>query len=85
MFVVGVIGMFSVVVVSIIEFIGDYYVCVWLFCVLFFFIYVINRGIFVEGFFCVFDGIFGIGNGFILFSFNIGVLGIIKVGSCCVI
>uniref|UniRef100_H3AEU6 Solute carrier family 23 member 2 n=1 Tax=Latimeria chalumnae TaxID=7897 RepID=H3AEU6_LATCH len=77
----GVIGMLSAVVASIIESIGDYYACARLSCAPPPPIHAINRGIFLEGFSCVLDGIFGTGNGSTSSSPNIGVLGITKVGS----
>ncbi|XP_028653982.1 solute carrier family 23 member 2 [Erpetoichthys calabaricus] len=77
----GVIGMFSAVVASIIESIGDYYACARLSCAPPPPIHAINRGIFIEGLSCVVDGIFGTGNGSTSSSPNIGVLGITKVGS----
>ncbi|NWI64092.1 S23A2 protein, partial [Todus mexicanus] len=46
-----------------------------------FFLFVIYRGIFIEGLSCVLDGVFGTGNGSTSSSPNIGVLGITKVGS----
>ncbi|KAM6965677.1 solute carrier family 23 member 2 [Aplochiton taeniatus] len=77
----GVIGMFSAVVASIIESIGDYYACARLSCAPPPPIHAINRGIFMEGVACVLDGLFGTGNGSTSSSPNIGVLGITKVGS----
>ncbi|KAG2468946.1 solute carrier family 23 member 2 [Polypterus senegalus] len=77
----GVIGMFSAVVASIIESIGDYYACARLSCAPPPPIHAINRGIFIEGLSCVVDGVFGTGNGSTSSSPNIGVLGITKVGS----
>nr|XP_006625701.2 PREDICTED: solute carrier family 23 member 2 isoform X4 [Lepisosteus oculatus] len=77
----GVIGMFSAVVASIIESIGDYYACARLSCAPPPPIHAINRGIFIEGVSCVLDGLFGTGNGSTSSSPNIGVLGITKVGS----
>ncbi|MBN3317507.1 S23A2 protein, partial [Atractosteus spatula] len=59
----GVIGMFSAVVASIIESIGDYYACARLSCAPPPPIHAINRGIFIEGVSCVLDGLFGTGNG----------------------
>ncbi|CAB1319927.1 unnamed protein product [Coregonus sp. 'balchen'] len=77
----GVIGMFSAVVASIIESIGDYYACARLSCAPPPPIHAINRGIFMEGLSCVLDGLMGTGNGSTSSSPNIGVLGITKVGS----
>uniref|UniRef100_A0A3P8ZSB7 Solute carrier family 23 member 2 n=1 Tax=Esox lucius TaxID=8010 RepID=A0A3P8ZSB7_ESOLU len=77
----GVIGMFSAVVASIIESIGDYYACARLSCAPPPPVHAINRGIFMEGLSCVLDGLMGTGNGSTSSSPNIGVLGITKVGS----
>lgn len=43
------------------------------------FLFVVYRGIFIEGLSCVLDGVFGTGNGSTSSSPNIGVLGITKV------
>lgn len=77
--VVGVIGMFVGVIVLIIEFIGDYYVCVRILGVFLLLSYVINCGIGMEGIGCFLILVFGIGNGMILYSENVGVIGIMKV------
>lgn len=74
--------MFVGVFVFIIELVGDYYVCVRLLGVLLLFKYVINCGIGMEGIGCFLIGVFGSGNGIILYSENIGVIGIFKVNKC---
>lgn len=71
--------MFVGVFVFIIELVGDYYVCVRLLGVFLLLKYVINCGIGMEGIGCFLIGVFGSGNGIILYSENIGVIGIIKV------
>lgn len=76
---VGYMGMMVVIVFFIIEFVGDYFVVVWLFGVLFLFVYVINRGIMFEGVFSIILGFVGVGYVIILYSGNIGIIGIMKV------
>lgn len=77
--VVGYMGMFVVIFLFIFEFVGDYFVVFCFFEVLVLFFYVINRGIFIEGFVSIIFGLMGVGYVIILYSGNIGIIGIIKV------
>lgn len=72
-------GFFIVIIVFILDFIGDYYVCVIMCCVLFFFVYVVNCGIVVEGLCIMLFGVVGCGYGIMIYGGNIGVIGLIKV------
>lgn len=78
--VVGFVGMLVVIIFFVIEFVGDYFVVVWLFNVEVLLLYVVNCGIVIEGFVSIILGMVGVGYFIILYSGNIGVIGIIKVG-----
>lgn len=73
------VGFFIVIIVFILDFIGDYYVCVITCRVSFFFVYVVNRGIVVEGLCITLFGVVGCGYGITIYGGNIGVIGLIKV------
>lgn len=66
--VVGYMGMMVVILMFIIEFVGDYYVCVRIFGELLLFVYVVNRGIVIEGFGSFIFGVVGLGGVIILYS-----------------
>lgn len=66
--VVGVFGIFVGVLILIIEFVGDYFVCVRMVGVLLFLKYVINCGIGMEGIGGFLLGVFGSGIGIIFYS-----------------
>lgn len=72
-------GFFIVIMILVLDFIGDYYVCVKMCNVLLFLNYVINRGIVIEGFCMFFFGIMGCGYVMLMYGGNVGVVGIIKV------
>ncbi|KAG7177561.1 solute carrier family 23 member 2-like [Homarus americanus] len=79
--VVGVIGMLGGAVASIIESIGDYYVCAKISGAPPPPVNAINRGVGMEGIGCLLAGLLGTGNGTTSCSQNIGVISVTKVGS----
>lgn len=77
---VGVFLVFLIVIIGfILDFIVDYYVVVRVVCVLLFLVYVMNRGILVEGFMSMMVGFWGVVYGIMIYVGNIGVIGLIKV------
>ncbi|XP_071539451.1 solute carrier family 23 member 1-like isoform X2 [Panulirus ornatus] len=79
--VAGVVGMLGGAVASIIESIGDYYVCAKISGAPPPPVSAINRGVGIEGLVCMMAGLLGTGNGTTSCSQNIGVIGVTKVGS----
>ncbi|XP_053640253.2 solute carrier family 23 member 1-like isoform X1 [Cherax quadricarinatus] len=77
----GVVGMLGGAVASIIESIGDYYVCAKITGAPPPPVSAINRGVGVEGVGCLLAGLIGTGNGTTSCSQNIGVISVTKVGS----
>ena len=77
----AVFGMFSGVVSSIIESVGDYYACARLSGAPPPPKHAINRGIAIEGLGCLLSGAFGSGSGTTSYSQNIGAIGITKVNN----
>lgn len=77
---VGVFLVFLIVIIGfILDFIVDYYVVVRVVCVFLFLVYVMNRGILVEGFMSMMVGFWGVVYGIMIYVGNIGVIGLIKV------
>lgn len=77
----GVLGMLAGVFASVVESVGDYYVCARLAGAPPPPIHAVNRGIGTEGLGCLLAGIWGTGNGSTSYAENIGVIGVTKVGS----
>ncbi|XP_045626143.2 solute carrier family 23 member 2 isoform X1 [Procambarus clarkii] len=77
----GVVGMLGGTVASIVESIGDYYVCARISGAAPPPVSAINRGVGIEGVGCLLAGLLGTGNGTTSCSQNIGVISITKVGS----
>lgn len=74
-------AIFSGILATIIESVGDYHACAKLAGAPPPPLHAINRGILVEGLGSLIDGILGTGNGTTSTSINVGVVGISKVGS----
>ena len=72
-------GLFSGILASVVESVGDYYACARLGAAPPPPQHAINRGIMAEGIGCILAGAFGAGNGVTSNSTNIGVVGLTKV------
>ncbi|XP_072022547.1 solute carrier family 23 member 2-like [Amphiura filiformis] len=81
----GVLGMFSAVIASVIESLGDYYATARMAGAPPPPPHAVNRGIGVEGIGCILAGLWGTANGTTTFSQNAGLVGLTRVGSRVVI
>ncbi|XP_072015034.1 solute carrier family 23 member 2-like [Amphiura filiformis] len=81
----GVLGMFSAVIASVIESIGDYYATARVAGAPPPPPHAVNRGIGMEGLGCILAGLWGTANGTTTFSQNAGLVGLTRVGSRVVV
>ncbi|XP_072022550.1 solute carrier family 23 member 1-like [Amphiura filiformis] len=81
----GVLGMFSAVIASVIESLGDYYATARMAGASPPPPHAVNRGIGVEGIGCLLAGLWGTANGTTTFSMNAGLVGLTRVGSRVVV